>query len=68
MPSLVTNLIQTQRLIIKILTHLTFSFQKKQVSIDKAQELSRQLKIPYLECSAKGKFPKKKLDKSHKLL
>jgi Ras-related protein R-Ras2 len=24
------------------------------VSIDKAQELSRQLKIPYLECSAKG--------------
>lgn len=25
-----------------------------QVSIEKAQELSRQLKIPYLECSAKG--------------
>ena len=28
------------------------SFYK--VSIEKAQELSRQLKIPYLECSAKG--------------
>lgn len=26
------------------------------VSIEKAQELSRQLKIPYLECSAKGEF------------
>jgi Ras-related protein R-Ras2 len=28
------------------------------VSIDKAQELSRQLKIPYLECSAKGEDTK----------
>lgn len=27
-----------------------------QVSIEKAQELSRQLKIPYLECSAKGDY------------
>ena len=29
------------------------------VSIEKAQELSRQLKIPYLECSAKGEIENK---------
>lgn len=41
------------------LQKLKFCIYKNQVSIDKAQELSRQLKIPYLECSAKGKLLKK---------
>lgn len=32
---------------------MNFSCYFQQVSIEKAQELSRQLKVPYLECSAK---------------